>query len=126
MGTKIANAFGQKNICSKIADLSHIWGVTRDGRKVHAQILYSDVSVVGRCTAGQLYYMLSSFDLAIGPNKEIIAPIHLVIHSLNPYTNNKMFDIKVDTLTNMNGFDSQLLANVSHALKTEKIMSKAL
>ncbi|CAB0033430.1 unnamed protein product [Trichogramma brassicae] len=36
-GTKIANSFGQKNICSMVADLSTCRGVTRDGRRVLGQ-----------------------------------------------------------------------------------------
>lgn len=126
VGTKVANSFGQKNICSMLDDLSDCWGVTRDGRKVHAQIMYSDVSIVGRIASGQLYYMLTSPDLAFGPNKEIIAPIDLVVHSLHPYTNIKVFDVKVDTLTNINGFDSQALGSVSLALRNEKVLHKAL
>lgn len=126
VGTKVANPFGQKNVCSMLDDLSDCWGVTRDGRKVHAQIMYSDVSIIGRIASGQLYCTLTSPDLAFGPNKEIIAPIDLVIHSLHPYTNIKVFDVKVDTLTNINGFDSQALGTVSLALRHEKVLHKAL
>lgn len=126
VGTKVANAFGQKNICSMLADLSDCWGVTRDGRKVHAQIMYSDVSIVGRIASGQMYCMLDSPDVAIGPNKEIIAPVDLVIHALHPYTNIKVFDVKMDTLTNVNGFDSQALGTVGLALRNEKVLHKAL
>lgn len=126
VGTKVANAFGQKNICSMLDDLSDCWGITRDGRKVHAQIMYSDVSIVGRIASGQLYCMLTSPDVAFGPNKEIIAPIDLVVHSLHPYTNIKVFDVKVDTFTNINGFDSQALGSVSLALRKEPVLQKAL
>ncbi|XP_039299741.1 uncharacterized protein LOC120355438 [Nilaparvata lugens] len=126
VGTKFANSFGQKNICSQISDLSSCWGVTRDGRKVHAQIVYSSVSLIGRVPSGQVFNMLTSDDLAIGPNGEIIAPVDLVIHYLHPYTNIKVFDVKVDTLTNVNGFDSQCLANVSRALRMESVQDKVL
>lgn len=126
VGTKLANAFGQKNVCSLLDDLSDCWGVTADGRKVHAQIMYSDVSIVGRIASGQLYCMLASPDLAIGPNNEIIAPVDLVIHALHPYTNIKVFDVKVDTLTNINGFDSQALGAFSLALRNEPVLDKAL
>ncbi|KAI5630606.1 lef-8 [Venturia canescens] len=126
VGTKVANSFGQKNVCSKLADLSGYWGITRDGRKVHAQIMYSVVSIVGRVASGQLYCMLTSPDLAIGPNKEILAPVDLVIHALHPYTNIKIFDVKVDTLTNINGFDSQVLVNTSLALRSKRIFGKVL
>lgn len=124
IGTKLANDSGQKNVCSRIADLSAYTGVTRDGRKIHAQIVYSDVSIVGRVIAGQVYSMLTSPDLAIGNNGELLAPIDLSIHSLHPHTNIKIFDIKVDTLTNINGFDSQNLPNTSLALRSQSVKSK--
>lgn len=125
-GTKVANAFGQKNLCSYVCDLSNRWGVTRDGRKVHAQIIYSDVSLIGRIAAGQIFNALTNDDLAIGPNGEIIARIDLVIHALHPYTNIKEFNVKVDTLTNVNGFDSQCMPNVSLALRTERVYERVL
>lgn len=120
IGTKFANNSGQKNICSTPSNLKRYWGITRDGRKIFAQILYSEVSILGRTPAGQLMQMLKSPDLALGPNGEIIAPVDLLIHTLHPYTNNKIFDLKVDTLTNINGFDSQNLSNTSSALRDKQ------
>lgn len=125
-GSKVANAYGQKNVCAMTTDLSHCWGITRKGDKVHAQIVYSEVSLIGRVPSGQIYDMLMSDDLAIGPNGEIIAPIDLIVHTLHPYTNNKVFNIKVDTLTNTNGFDSQMMGNVSRAFRTEGVTDKVL
>lgn len=128
VGSKIANSFGQKNVISMITDKlpSTCWGITRDGRKVHAQIVYSDVSLISRLLSGQIYDMFMSNELAIGPNKTIIAPVDLVIHTLHPYTNIKVFDIKVDTLTNINGFDSQNLSNVSSYLRSSTTHQKVL
>lgn len=127
VGAKIANSFGQKNIVSLVADLSGRYtGVTRDGRRVHAQVLYGDVSIVGRVTAGQAHAMLSSPDLAIGESGVFIAPIDIVIHSLHPYTNSKVFDVKMDTLTNLNGFESQSLNNAAMALRQRKISHQVL
>jgi hypothetical protein len=126
VGTKFANAFGQKNVCALVTDLSPYWGITKDGKKVHAQIMYSDVSIVGRITAGQIMHMMHSEDLALGPRGEILAPIDLVVHAVNPYTNTKVFDIKVDTLTNINGFDAQALCVMSKALRNEKILQRVL
>lgn len=122
VGAKLANAFGQKNVCAGVDDLSSYCGVTRDGRLIHAQCLYSRISIIGRLTAAQINYMLSSTDLAFGKNGEMIAPINIVIHSLHPYTNIKIFDIKVDTLTNINGFDSQALSNTSHELRQGSVL----
>lgn len=126
VGSKVANAFGQKNIISIATDKlkDTCWGITRDGRKVHAQIVYSDVSLIGRIPSGQLYEMFISNELAIGPNKTFIAPVDLVIHTLHPYTNMKIFDVKVDTLTNINGFDSQNMSNASVYLRREKVDEK--
>lgn len=128
IGSKVANAFGQKNVISMTSnDLKDTcWGITRDGRKVHAQIVYSEVSLIGRIPSGQLYDMFTSDDLAIGPNRTFIAPVNLVIHTLHPYTNIKVFDVKVDTLTNINGFDSQNLSNVSNYLRSDKVDKRVL
>lgn len=128
VGSKVANAFGQKNVVSMATDKLRdtCWGITRDGKKVHAQIVYSEVSLIGRIPSGQLYDMFISDELAIGPNKTIIAPVNLVIHTLHPYTNLKIFDVKVDTLTNINGFDSQNLSNVSTSLRSEKVDARVL
>lgn len=113
-------------MCTRLADLRDCWGVTKDGRKVHAQIVYSEASLLGRVPAGQLYEMLVSPELAIGPRGEIIAPIDLVLHTLHPYTNVKIFDIKVDTLTNINGFDAQNLACVSGFLRRDRVRDRVL
>ncbi|XP_025207329.1 uncharacterized protein LOC112603114 [Melanaphis sacchari] len=122
VGTKIANSFGQKNVCGAVEDLSGFWGITRDGRRVHAQIVFSDVSLIGRVPAGQIRSMLAHPDCAIGPNKEIIAPQNIVIHAMHPYTNLKIFDIRADTLVNVNGFDSQALSSTTLALRTVPVL----
>lgn len=123
IGTKLTNFSGQKCVCSKVTDLSSIWGIVPDkndpskGKKVHAQVLQSDVSLLSRLTVGQLKYMLLSDELAHGPNGIFLAPCYVNIHPLHPFTNEKIFDLKNDTLTNINGFDSQNLSNVSLALR---------
>lgn len=124
VGSKIANSFGQKNVCAAVEDLSRFWGITRDGRRVHAQVVFSDVSLIGRIPAGQVRSMLAHPDCAFGPNKEIIAPQHLVIHAMNPYTNLKIFDIRADTLVNVNGFDSQSLSSTTLALRTLPVLGE--
>lgn len=121
VGSKVANAFGQKNIIAQAMDLKHCCGITRDGRKVHAQIIYSEVSLVGRVTSGQLYNMFMSDELAIGENGVIIAPVDLVVHTLHPYTNIKVIKVKNDTLTNINGFDSQSLSCTSNLLRNQDV-----
>lgn len=123
IGSKIANAYGQKNIISDVSDVlpEKCWGITKDGRKIHAQLIYNQISIISRLTAGQLYEMFTSNDLAISPTGIFIAPIDLVIHILHPYTNIKVFDVKVDTLTNINGFDSQNLSNVTSYLRKENV-----
>jgi len=126
VGTKIANSFGQKNVCASVEDLSRFWFITRDGRKVHAQIVFSDVSFIGRVSAGQVRSMLASPDCAIGPNKEVLAPQDIVIHAIHPYTNIKIFDIKGDTLVNVNGFDSRELCSTTLALRTAPVLKDVL
>lgn len=119
VGSKVANAFGQKNIISAVRDLRHHRGVTRDGRVVHAQIIYSQMSMVGRVTSGQLYDMLTSEDLAIARDGTFMAPVDLVLHNLHPFSNAKCTEIKNDTLTNVNGFDSQGLSVTCLRLRKE-------
>lgn len=123
IGSKIANSFGQKNVCSAIEDLSEYTCITRDGRKVHPQVLYNEVSVVGRMLVGQLLSTFDSKDLAFGDDKQFIAPLDLVIHSIHPYTNTKAFKIKIDTLVNANGFDSQALSSVTLAMRKIPVSS---
>lgn len=119
VGSKVANAYGQKNIISNVMDLSGCWGITRTGRQVHAQMVYSEVSLVSRIISGQLYNMFMSDELAIGPDGTIIAPVELVLHTLHPYTNIKLTRVKNDTLTNINGFDAQNLSFTSQTLRTD-------
>lgn len=126
VGCKLANAYGQKNLISDKQSLKDCWGITRDGRKVHAQLIYSDVSILGRSATGQLFDMINSPEVAIGPNGELIAPVDISLHTLNPFTNIKVFDVKIDTLTNINGFDSQNLSRVSHVLRSNNVTAKVL
>lgn len=123
-GSKVSNANGQKGVICMIRDLSDVWGIDKYGRKVHAQLVYSSASIIGRVTSGQMYDMCTSDDLAIGPNGELIATIRIYVHTLHPYTNHKVFDMKVDTLTNINGFDSQNLSNASYMLRTDEVKTK--
>lgn len=123
-GSKVCNQYGQKGVICQVRDLSDIWGIDKYGRKVHAQMIYSAASIFGRVTSGQIYSMCTSDDLAIGPNGELIATIRIYVHTLHPYTNLKVFDMKVDTLTNINGFDSQNLSNASFKLRTEQVKDK--
>lgn len=116
IGSKLANTFGQKNVISAISDLSEYWGITKDGRKVHAQIIYDHISIFSKETAGQLYYMLRSPDVAFGENL-ILAPMDLFIHTLTPVTNLKLSILKNDTYTNITGFDTQLLSTFSRTLR---------
>lgn len=122
VGTKIANDSGQKNIVSAIEDLSptgknDYTAVTKDGERVHAQILFSSTSIVGRITSAQVYDMISSNKMAIGKNGFFLAKINICIHALNPFRNIKVFCVKLDTLTNINGFDSQCLNGASYMLR---------
>jgi len=128
-GSKVANSFGQKNVNSYLTDLRNELpsGVTRDGRRVHAQMLYSDVSIVGRIQSSQFAAGLRSPDLAIGENFELIFPTDITVHTLHPYTNNHQFVTRSDTLVNSNGFETQSLAQTNFLLRLNKnVMRHAL
>ncbi|XP_025191129.1 uncharacterized protein LOC112591498 [Melanaphis sacchari] len=127
LGSKIANSFGQKNIISKIEDIrscEKMHGVTRDGRKVFPQIVYSDVSIISRDQSSQYAAALRSPDLAFGPNGEIIFPLDIIIHTLHPYTNNHPFVTRSDTFANSNGFETQGLAQTNFLLRMNKNVQK--
>lgn len=127
IGSKLANDSGQKNICSHIADISKLpqySGITRDGRRVHAQMVYSEVSIIGRLTSGQIYKMLTSPDVAFGESGVFLAPLELIIHVLHPDSNKKIFEIKLDTLTNANTFDTQNMANAAQSLREKNNVRK--
>lgn len=126
VGSKLANAYGQKNIISALEDLSDHWGVTKRGEKVRAQIFYNPNSFMGRMVAGQMHEMLKSPDVAFGPHGEILAPIYHVIHSIHPYINEKIITVKNDTLTNTNGFDTQNLSFVSNYLRSTTVHDRVL
>lgn len=118
VGSKIANAFGQKNVCAGIKDLSEYSCITKDGNRVYPQVLYNIVSVVSRMLVGQILSTLNSSELAFNERGGFVAPLDLVIHSIHPYTNTKAFKIKIDTLVNANGFDSQGLSSTTLAMRT--------
>lgn len=127
VGSKCANFSGQKNIISLPYDFGKLYtGITRDGRKVKTQLMYSEVGITSRVPTGQIFNMLNSPDLAIGDDGSIIAPLDLVLHTLHPFTNNKLFEIKNDTLTNINGFESQNLTNCSLFLRNNKSVKQTV
>lgn len=126
LGTKLANAFGQKNVNSKIKNLRDTLGYTRDGRIVYPQLVYSDTSLISRILAGQVKHSFNSNDLAITKDGKFIALLDFIDHVLHPFTNIKLFDIKMDTLSNINGCDSQNLPTTSYLLRESKIYHKVI
>lgn len=119
VGCKIANAFGQKNVISQAIDLKGCSGITKDGREIHAQLVYSEVSVISRLLCGQFYHMFNSKDLAFREDGTFIAPLYTIIHYLNPTANEKVFTVKIDTLTRNNGFMLQNLSAACDYLRTD-------
>lgn len=71
-GSKISNQQGQKNIVTDVRSLKSLYGYTKNGDKIHAQILYSDVSLIGRIAGGQLYSMMNSEKAAYSEAGHII------------------------------------------------------
>lgn len=126
IGSKLANAFGQKNIISGVADLSPFWGQTASGKIVHAQLMYNPNSLVGRRVSGQIYEMLTSPDVAYCPDGGIIAPLNLVIHNIHPYINYKIIKVKIDTLTSIMGFDAYNLSFTSNCLRTDVVWNQLM
>lgn len=100
--------------------------MTESGKLVHAQIQYNDISIISRTTSGQLRAALEDKELAIHKDGTFSAPIDLIVHSLHPYTNNKIFDLKVDAWTNLNGFDTQNMSTVSLALRRDAATDQSL
>lgn len=126
VGIKIANSFGQKNVCSHVCDLSEFYGITRSGKKIKPQILQSPPSIVSRMSVGQILSMLNSETLALGPNKEIIALLDISVHNLHSRSGLKIFKMRNDTLSNVNGYDSQAITTFNHLLRTEPINKKVM
>lgn len=124
-GTKLANNFGHKNVCSQLMDLRGINGYTRDGRRVHAQIVYGESSTLTRMSAGQYFNMITDPEVAFTKDGGIIAPIKLCVHVLNNYANNKISKLRCDTLTKTNGLESQCLSEIALNLRQQKVSASA-
>lgn len=124
-GSKLANNFGHKNVCSQLMDLRGIHGYTRDGRRVHAQIVYGESSTLTRMSAGQYFNMITDPEVAFTKEGGIIAPIKLCVHVLNNYANNKISRLKCDTLTKTNGLESQSLSEIALNLRQQKVSASA-
>lgn len=118
-GSKISNQQGQKNIVTSIQDLKPLYGYTKDGKKIHAQILYSDVSLIGRIAGGQMYEMLNSDQTAFSEDGLLLGKIKIYINSIDPYVNAKVFALKYDTYTHLNGGESQGLTHVGNVIRRE-------
>lgn len=104
VGSKIANNLGQKGEISKVLDMSHIRGWTRDGLCVHPQIIFSVTSTVGRTQSLMVANMINNPNVAITEYGEIIAPLSYNIHHIDSSTKSKLCAPKIDLMTKENGF----------------------
>lgn len=105
VGVKLANAHGQKGICSAVLDLQteQFEAFTKNGKKIYPQVLFHPVSVIGRTQASQIYSQLSSDSLGITRSGMFVGIIKCIIHHKEPPINvntNK----KSDLMTCENGF----------------------
>lgn len=104
VGTKIANVHGQKGIVSRVCDLSPYKYWTKDGQCVHPQVLFSQISIIGRTTSSQLYEMLASDEVAFNASGSIITPIGFNIHHIDAASKCVLTNAKNDLMTSENGF----------------------
>ena len=125
IGTKFGNSFGQKNIVSQLLDMKNpqykAICFTKSGKAVYPQLIYSDVSILGRQASGQLKAMFLNDELALNPYTGCFtAYIDVCIHNLHTFTNERVFTIKLDTLTGLNGFCANGLPNTAHTMRIGK------
>lgn len=120
IGSKIANAFGQKNIISDVKDLSGLVGYTKTGLRVEPDLLYAPISVISRQSSAQIIEMLNHPNVAFTKDGAFMAPIDLVVSSLIPESNMKPFKIKIDTLMTYNGFIGKSLKWLRHHFTVNK------
>lgn len=116
IGTKIANLFGQKNIVSKIEDLSPYACYLSDGRKIVPQFLYSITSIVGRTTITQLSSGMeinSTGFQKIGDKVALVNLQPLIIHYIEPISKFGYYVLKNDIWTCQFGLISNECINVA-------------
>lgn len=104
IGSKIANLHGQKNVVSKLEDLSRLKFWMRDGRCVHPQMIMSSSSIIGRNVASQIAEMITSDYLALNEYGMFCAPIAVNLHHIDPGVKMKIGQPKIDIMTSENGF----------------------
>ena len=119
IGTKLSNSHGQKNVISKIADLSSNCAFKRDGTMVKPQVLFSISSVVGRTVASQIMTMACNKDVAFTKNGAIVAPMGFNVHNIECGSKCKKTLVKNDIMTAENGFNSNMLSFTSEVLRKQ-------
>lgn len=127
IGTKIANVFGQKNVISKVVDLSEFYGYNINGECIKPQILFPIQSLVGRATGSQYLDALESKTLVLQPKKYIknsaypkdqlhdisaFGKVSLFVHNHHPIPKlQSTRSMKNDLWTNQNGMSGNRLSS---------------
>ena len=110
VGTKLSNMHGQKGIVARVGDYSHIKAWTADGRCVHAQVLYSPMSAVGRLQYSHIQDMADSNMLAFTVDHQMVVPCAHMVHHIEESASSHRTCAKVDLMTSENGFVANGLA----------------
>lgn len=120
-GTKLCNSYGQKSEISDVMDLGQYVGRRlRDGAYVKPQILMGSVSLIGRTPSGQVLDMLSSPDIALTQNGDVIAPQKFVVSSILSCTKIAPAPKRIDMLTGPNCFDGNQFSLTGNLLNRQK------
>lgn len=118
-GSKISTTSGQKGVVSKTTSLSSVRGWRADGTMVHAQVLFSPISIIGRTATSQCYEMLTSKNLAVNEYGDIIAPISFNVHHIDASEKARVSYPRSDLMCAENGFLANKMTNVLHTLSTQ-------
>jgi len=121
VGTKIANLHGQKGICTTVDMSNFPVAYKRDGTKVHPQICFSPISVIGRTISSQIYEMLSANEdeIAVTPDGVFYAVMSFNVHHIDSMNKVRTAKVKCDQMTVENGFIANNLLNVLECLNNQ-------
>lgn len=120
-GTKLCNSYGQKSEIAGVMDLGcYIGRRHSDNALIKPQILMGSISLIGRTPSGQALDMLSSPDVAFGPNGLIIAPMKFVCSSILSCTKIAPNLKRIDMLTGPNCFDGNELVATNLILNRQR------
>ncbi|UOT91780.1 LEF-8 [Aratus pisonii nudivirus] len=124
IGTKFSTGHGQKGVVSKVVDMSHIKGYTKDGEVVHPLVLFSPTSVLGRTMSSQVMSMHCQSKRAFTEEGILISPHGINIHNIDPSIKSRISEVKNDLMTTENGFLTNKLVYMMKVLVDQKTQHK--